>query len=1182
MKTTCVRVVLASGFLLACGLLRAQTATTTTLTSIVPAEPRFGQTVTMAAQVVPAAAPGTVSFVDRGVLVGVGTLNSSGFASVSTITLTPGEHAFQAIYGGSAGYQASRSAASNYTVTAVPGTGFRTQMNYAVGVDWEMESVAVGDFNGDGKADLAMLHWNSSGSVSVMLGTGQGSFQAPVNYSVGAYPSSVVVGDFNGDGKADLAVANYGNFAAGPQLGTVSVLLGNGDGTFQPATVFPAGGYGPSSIAIADFNGDGKADLAVANVGSGVGNAGNVSVLLGNGDGTFQTATSYLGGSLPSFVAVSDVNGDGDPDLLVGQSTGVSVLLGNGDGSFRVGASYAVGGSFPSSIAVGDFNGDGKPDMAATGSGYVYVLVGNGDGTFQSAAPFAAGADPVSVAVGDFNGDGKTDLAVANSQSDNVSVLLGNGNGTFQTAVNYAAGSGPDTVVVGDFNGDGVADLALVSDFSSNVSVLIGAGPGSALGTPTATTMSATPNPSQYGQPVTITAEVTPSGVSGQVEFLDGATVLGVAPLDGSGQAQIVTNEIGAGPRSLRAGYLGEPGVWQPSDSGAVSQVVSTVSGDGFAPAGSYATGTNPVSVAAGDFNGDGKTDLAVANSGSNSVSVLLGNGDGTFKAAVNYGTGTDPQFVAAADFNGDGFSDLAVANYDGSVSILLGNGDGTFRTGVSYSTGTRLAFLGTGDFNGDGRLDLAIPYWSNPGIFVALGNGDGSFQAALNFNIAVSEGLQPLAVGDFNGDGVADLAVVTTNSVSVLLGNGDGTFQAAVSYAVASALSVTTGDFNGDGHLDLAVTNDIEPTTIGVLLGNGDGTFQPAVNSAESFFAFYLAAGDFNGDGKTDLAAVADGNTGVELLLGNGDGTFQTPRGFSVGNFPYAAATADFNGDGRADLAVVNNVDGNVSILLGMANGNDFNRDGHPDVIWEEPEVGWAQVWYLGGSEGASLLGAADLTQANPWNIVGVGDFNSDGAADVVWQDPVSGAVQVWYLGGAGGVTLISAADITTNNPWKVVSVADFNRDGHPDLLWQDPVSGWAQIWYLGGPQGTTLLGAADLTKSNPWRIVGTGDFNSDGSPDVLWQDPVSGTVQIWYLGGDTPGSQGSVLESALNLTGPMTTKVVAIADFNQDGHPDVIFQDTATGAATVYYYTGSTGTTANGTAVLSTGNPWYIAGPH
>ena len=276
------------------------------------------------------------------------------------------------------------------------------------------------------------------------------------------------------------------------------------------------------------------------------------------------------------------------------------------------------------------------------------------------------------------------------------------------------------------------------------------------------------------------------------------------------------------------------------------------------------------------------------------------------------------------------------------------------------------------------------------------------------------------------------------------------------------------------------------------------------------------------------------------------------------------------------------NNLNGNQTADFQAAVPSDFKHDGHPAVIWEEPTIGWAQIWYLGGSQGVSITGAANLTQANPWQIVGIADFNGDGYPDVVWQDPVSGAVQVWFLGGPLGNQFVEALNVTNRNPWRVASVADFNGDGHPDLLWQDPTSGFAQIWYLGGPQGVTLLGAADLDQTNPWRIAGTGDFNGDGVRDVLWQDPVRGTVQIWYMGGSTPGAQGTQLVSAVNLTGPMTTKVVAIADFNQDDHPDVVFQDPVTGAASVYYYTGAQGITPNGTAVLSTGNPWYIAGPH
>jgi FG-GAP-like repeat/Abnormal spindle-like microcephaly-assoc'd, ASPM-SPD-2-Hydin len=323
------------------------------------------------------------------------------------------------------------------------------------------QSVAVSDFNDDGKLDLAVANSNGN-NVSVLLGNGDGTFQPAVNYGAGSNPFSVAVGDFNGDGKLDLAVANESS-------NNVSVLLGNGDGTFQ-AAVHYATGSAPESVAVGDFNRDGKLDLVVTNV---IDN--NLSVLLGNGDGTFQTQVAYAVGGSPLGVAVGDFNRDGKLDLAVANlgSNNVSVLLGNGDGTFQPAVNHGAG-SCPSSVAVGDFNGDGKLDLAVANecSNNVSVLLGNGDGTFQAHVDYVAGAGPDSVALGDFNGDGKLDLAVANPGTSNISVLLGNGDGTFQAHVDYAAGAGPDSVAVGDFNGDGRLDFAIAND-SGSVSILV-------------------------------------------------------------------------------------------------------------------------------------------------------------------------------------------------------------------------------------------------------------------------------------------------------------------------------------------------------------------------------------------------------------------------------------------------------------------------------------------------------------------------------------------------------------------------------------------------------------------------------------------------------------------------------------------------------------------------------------
>ena len=332
-------------------------------------------------------------------------------------------------------------------------------------------SVAVRDFNGDGIPDLAVANYGN-GTVTILLGTGNGMFTSAPNgtVTVGAEPTSVAVGDFNGDGVADLAVTNYGS-------GTVTILLGAGNGTFAPVSNSSVVGSGPNSVVVGDFNGDGIADLAVANT------SGNgLTILLGNGNGTFTPASGspVPAGNGPVSVAEGDFNGDGIVDLAAanaGDGT-VTILLGNGDGTFTPAANNPVSvGSEPSSVEVGDFNGDGIADLAVTNYGgeSLTILLGSGNGTFSSAAnsPVTVGSGPSSVVLGDFNGDGIPDLAVANYGANTVTVLLGNGNGTFTaTPSNWPTGGGPGFLAAGDFNGDGLQDLAVASEGSGTVTVL--------------------------------------------------------------------------------------------------------------------------------------------------------------------------------------------------------------------------------------------------------------------------------------------------------------------------------------------------------------------------------------------------------------------------------------------------------------------------------------------------------------------------------------------------------------------------------------------------------------------------------------------------------------------------------------------------------------------------------------
>ncbi len=326
-------------------------------------------------------------------------------------------------------------------------------------------AVATGDFNGDGKPDLAVANFLDN-TISILLGQGDGTFLAQTTYPTGSNPYSIAIGDFNGDGKLDLAVANTNDNA-------VSILLGQGDGTFLAQATYPTGAN-PISIAIGDFNGDGKLDLAVANT-----NDNAVSILLGQGDGTFVTqASTNLTGTIPVSIVTGDFNGDGKLDLVVannGDNT-LSILLGQGDGTFSAQTTYPTGAG-PQTIAVADFNGDGKLDLAITnnnnGDNTVSILLGLGDGTFLAQTTYPTGSGPFSLSIGDLNGDGKLDLAVGNNYDQTVSILLGQGDGTFLAQTTYPTGAGPQSMAVADFNGDGKLDLA-VADYSDNtVSILL-------------------------------------------------------------------------------------------------------------------------------------------------------------------------------------------------------------------------------------------------------------------------------------------------------------------------------------------------------------------------------------------------------------------------------------------------------------------------------------------------------------------------------------------------------------------------------------------------------------------------------------------------------------------------------------------------------------------------------------
>jgi len=511
------------------------------------------------------------------------TVNGTGFVAASTVNWngSPRATTFVSRSRLTAAIPASDIAtASTAAVTVVnpsPGGGISNTIFFPIAVPeasvsfvrtdissvgWNI-NVVTADFNGDGKLDLAVTDYY--GLVRIFLGNGDGTFRVGQTYAAcNAHGSAI--GDFNGDGIVDLVIADAG-------CGEVTILLGNGDGTFREGGSFSTGGNGqfaPYSVAVGDFNGDGKLDLVTADE-----LLGKASVLIGNGDGTFQTHVDYATKNDSRQVVTGDFNGDGHLDFAVSSSAGVSVLLGNGDGTFQPQVVYSLPATDSPYVYVltADLNGDGKLDLVATTtSGSVFVLLSKGDGTFKSAVPCPTGGYSGHTAVADFNGDGVLDLLTTNYSSSTISLLLGDGDGTFQAPVEYAAGNGARGIAVGDFNGDGRLDVAAGNQFADSVSIFLQTGESKA---PTSTTVVSSLNPSVHGQAVTFTATVfsidgeIPDGE--RVTFYSCGKMIGTGTTSG-GVATFTTSLLGVGSHTIKAAYAGDA-TYAPS-SATLMQVV--------------------------------------------------------------------------------------------------------------------------------------------------------------------------------------------------------------------------------------------------------------------------------------------------------------------------------------------------------------------------------------------------------------------------------------------------------------------------------------------------------------------------------------------------------------------------------------------------------------------------------
>jgi hypothetical protein len=454
--------------------------------SVSPASPsRLGQPLAITATALPYSTSGFVEFYDGGAFLGSADLNSvvnNGTATLPDVFLSPGVHALWARQDPRL-FAPAVSPKILHEVLPVAGSSPQLTGSYAAGA--HPRAVAAADLNNDGILDLVVTDNDpqniSQPDIRVFLGKGDGTFQAPKTFQAGARAVAITIGDFNLDGNADLALTTYGPNGIVIAVGSVSIMLGNGDGTFRTPVNYSTCGF-PAGLATGDFNRDGFPDLAVA-CPDAVGN--NVMLLLSSGSGTFLPAVGFganVTNSLSTDVAVGDFNGDGKADVAVVDYSGnLGVLLGNGDGTLQSEVTYPVGLQ-AQAVAVADLNNDGVADLIVASSkgpsnspdtNTVSVLLGLGNGTFSPAVQYAAGAGLTDLAVVDINADGVLDIAVTNSLTNTVNVFLGYGDGTFQPPTSSPVGSSPSGLIAGDLNNDGRVDLAVTNSGDNTVSILL-------------------------------------------------------------------------------------------------------------------------------------------------------------------------------------------------------------------------------------------------------------------------------------------------------------------------------------------------------------------------------------------------------------------------------------------------------------------------------------------------------------------------------------------------------------------------------------------------------------------------------------------------------------------------------------------------------------------------------------
>jgi 6-phosphogluconolactonase (cycloisomerase 2 family) len=934
--------------------------------------------------------------------------------------------------------------------------------------------------------------------------TSGGTFGIGVTYpTTGTNPRSVISADFNGDGKADLATANVNS-------DNMTVFINTGSGVMGTGTTYPTISADPWSVISADFNGDGKADLATANA-----DGNNITVFINNGSGVMGTGNTYPTiGTAPRSVISADFNGDGKADLATANfnSNNITVFLNSGNGTMGTGITYPTGAIWPQSIAAADFNGDGKADLATANinTSNITVFMNNGNGTMGAGTTYSTiGTGPRSVNAADFNGDGKADLVTANATGNNITVFINNGTGIMGTGTTYPTiGINPQSIALADFNGDGKVDLAVGSYNGGDMTVFPNNGNGT------------------FGTG----AEYFFSG--------DGTYSVTSADFNGDGKADLAaagyyyhnifvfinnttpslftstTGNVGIGTTAPTQKMELAGNIFLHSDT--TSENFENVT---FPPTG-WTTG--------GNANWVRDTTTKHAGTGGGASGTIIANQSSWIEREM---TTEDGNLTFYWKVSSEATYDYLVFCLDNDACTIDVGYNTRISGEVDWTQVTVPVTAGIHSFRWLYGKDSAVDTGSDKGWIddiVFPPGGSGKIFATGSINIGQYAGSD---VAPGNGLLVSgNVAIGTTSSSNKLTVNGSfnlndivktyGQAQSSLSLSADHTKITTTGfagssnnsyatgespysgaigDLNNDGYADMAVAN-MADHTMSVYLNNKDGTFTPQTVYATGQDPYAVAIGDVNNDGYADLAVANNNSSFVSVYINNKDGTFAAEADYASNSSGTSVAIGDLNNDGWADM-VINNGYGDAATV--------FINDG----------------------DGTFAAGVNYTTGTAP-SYVAMGDLNNDGYKDIVTSNWGTNIISVLINDKDG--TFAAKADYTIGGiRSEALAIADFNHDGYADIAATSTNAAVVSI-LINDKDGTFAPKVDYRTGSVPTSVL-VGDLNRDGWEDLTVLNSGENTYSIFI---NNKNGTFATKADIIAGTSPLTA---AIGDVNNDGYPDL-----------------------------------------